>query len=104
MCIYITDHASNYSDDLDTDDLASFLNNWEDASSDAGLRSPGQSYSNEKLNPILDVPVGMSSEPDSEAPPPATPPMDIEADVTVGEKMCLKSLIGVSVLNVRGKK
>ncbi|KAF0024266.1 hypothetical protein F2P81_023068 [Scophthalmus maximus] len=45
------DHASNYSDDLDTDDLASFLNNWEDASSDAGLRSPSRLYAPEKLNP-----------------------------------------------------
>ncbi|XP_044027837.1 zinc finger MYM-type protein 4 isoform X2 [Siniperca chuatsi] len=77
------DHASNYSDDLDTDDLASFLNNWEDASSDAGLRSPSRSYAQEKLNPILDIPVGMSNEPYSEPPPPAPPPMDIEADFTV---------------------
>lgn len=84
---YFTDHASNYSDDLDTDELASFLNNWEDASSDAGLRSPSQSYSHEKLNPTLGVPVSISGEPNSEAPPPASPPMDIEADVTVGEEM-----------------
>uniref|UniRef100_A0A8C2XSA9 TRASH domain-containing protein n=1 Tax=Cyclopterus lumpus TaxID=8103 RepID=A0A8C2XSA9_CYCLU len=54
----------NFSDDLDTDDLASFLNNWEDGSSDAGLR-----------------------EPYSEPPPPAPPPMDVEADFAVGEKM-----------------
>ncbi|TKS88871.1 Zinc finger MYM-type protein 3 [Collichthys lucidus] len=100
------DHASNYSDDLDTDDLASFLNNWEDASSDAGLRSPSRPYSNEKLNPILDIPVGMSSVPYSEPPPPTSPPpppappppppppapqipppMDIEADFTVGVAM-----------------
>nr|XP_046274089.1 zinc finger MYM-type protein 4-like isoform X2 [Scatophagus argus] len=77
------DRTSNYSDDLDTDDLASFLNNWEEASSDAGLRSPSQLYSHEKLNPNLDIPVGVSSESYAEAPPPATPPMDIEADVTV---------------------
>ncbi|XP_022599863.1 zinc finger MYM-type protein 4-like isoform X2 [Seriola dumerili] len=77
------DHTSNYSDDLDTDELASFLNNWEDASSDAGLRSPSRSYAHEKLNPIIDVPVGMPSEPYSEPPPPAPPPMDIEADFTV---------------------
>ncbi|XP_040909206.1 zinc finger MYM-type protein 4-like isoform X2 [Toxotes jaculatrix] len=74
------DHASTYSDDLDTDDLASFLNNWEDASSDAGLRSPSRSYAHEK---IIDVPVGMPSEPYSEPPPPALPPMDVEADFTV---------------------
>lgn len=84
--VYFTENASNYSDDLDTDDLASFLNNWEDASSDAGLRSPSQSYAHEKLNPIIDVPVGMPSEPYSEPPPPAQPPMDIEADFTVGEE------------------
>ncbi|XP_049890849.1 zinc finger MYM-type protein 4 isoform X3 [Epinephelus moara] len=77
------DQASHYSDDLDTDDLASFLNNWEDASSDAGVRSPSRPFTQEKLNPILDIPAGMTSEPDSEPPPPAPPPMDIEADFTV---------------------
>ncbi|XP_038581186.1 zinc finger MYM-type protein 4-like isoform X1 [Micropterus salmoides] len=77
------DHASNYSDDLDTDDLASFLNNWEEASSDTGLRSPSQPFAPEKLNPILDIPVGMSSEPYAEPPPLAPPAMDIEADFTV---------------------
>ncbi|XP_041664939.1 zinc finger MYM-type protein 4-like isoform X2 [Cheilinus undulatus] len=77
------DHTSNYSDDLDSEDLASFLNNWEDASSDAGLRSPSRLYANEKLNQILDIPVGMPSEPYSEPPPPAPPPMDVEADFTV---------------------
>lgn len=97
---------------MDTDDLASFLNNWEDASSDAGLTSPGRPYSQEKLNPILDVPVGVSSEPEPVAQPPGPPAMDLEADVTVGERTkletfngspefyshldpCLKSLIGV---------
>uniref|UniRef100_A0A8C4NJ04 THAP-type domain-containing protein n=1 Tax=Dicentrarchus labrax TaxID=13489 RepID=A0A8C4NJ04_DICLA len=74
------DHGSNYSDDLDTDDLANFLNNWED---DAGLRSPSRPYSHEKLNPILDIPEGMSSVPYSEPPPPAPPPMDVETDFTV---------------------
>ncbi|XP_074542366.1 zinc finger MYM-type protein 4 isoform X3 [Halichoeres trimaculatus] len=77
------DHTSNYSDDLDTEDLANFLNNWEDASSDAGLRSPSRPYANEKLNPILDIPVGMPSEPYSEPPPQGPPPLDIEADFTV---------------------
>ncbi|XP_047185946.1 zinc finger MYM-type protein 4 isoform X2 [Scophthalmus maximus] len=74
------DHASNYSDDLDTDDLASFLNNWEDASSDAGLRSPSRLYAPEKLNPVADAPAGM---PFSEPLPPAPPPMDVEADFSV---------------------
>lgn len=68
------DHASNYSDELDTDDLASLLNNWEDPSSDAGARSPGR----------LDVPDGLPSGADSVAPPPRPPPMDIEADVSIG--------------------
>ncbi|KAF7661705.1 hypothetical protein LDENG_00255810 [Lucifuga dentata] len=81
------DHTSNFSDDLDTDELASFLNNWEDPSSDTSLRSPSRPYTQEKPPPILDVPVGMTSEPDSEPPPPppppASPPMDIEADFTV---------------------
>ncbi|XP_034560540.1 zinc finger MYM-type protein 4 isoform X2 [Notolabrus celidotus] len=77
------DHTSNYSDDLDTEDLASFLNNWEDTSSDAGFRSPSRPYANEKLNPILDIPVGMPSEPYSEPPPAAPPPLDVEADFTV---------------------
>ncbi|XP_070702115.1 zinc finger MYM-type protein 4-like [Pempheris klunzingeri] len=77
------DHASTYSDDLDADDLASFLNNWEETSSDAGLRSPSRPFVQERLNPILDIPVAMSSEPYSEPVPPAPPPMDIEADFTV---------------------
>lgn len=83
------DHVSNYSDDLDTDDLASFLNNWEDTSSDAVLKTPGRPYAQEKLNPIMDVPVGMPSEPAPEHSTPA-PPMDVEADFTVGEKMSYK--------------
>nr|XP_019960218.1 PREDICTED: zinc finger MYM-type protein 4-like isoform X1 [Paralichthys olivaceus] len=77
------DHASNFSDDLDTDDLTSFLNNWEDASSDTGLRSPSRSFTQEKLNSIIDVPAAMPSEPYSEPPPPAPPPMDVEADFTI---------------------
>lgn len=82
---------SNYSDDLDTDDLASFLNNWEDTSSDAGLRVQSRPYTSEKLNPIMDVPMGAPSEPLSEpppqGPPPGPPPLDLEADFTVGESM-----------------
>lgn len=81
---YFADHVSNYSDDLDTDELATFLNSWEDASSDAGPFSPSKSYANEKLNSVLDVSVGMPSEPEP-ASPPGPPPMDIEADFTVGE-------------------
>ncbi|XP_075995646.1 zinc finger MYM-type protein 4 [Genypterus blacodes] len=77
------DHTSNYSDDLDTDELANFLNSWEDPSSDTSVRSPGRPFTQEKLPPILDVPMGVQSEPDSEPPPAAPPPMDIEADFTV---------------------
>ncbi|KAM3858577.1 zinc finger MYM-type protein 4-like [Diretmus argenteus] len=75
------EHASNYSDDLDTDDLASFLNTWEDPSSDTSLKSANRSYAQEKLHPILDVP--MACEPYSDPLPPAPPPMDIEADFSV---------------------
>uniref|UniRef100_A0A3Q4HLX1 Zinc finger MYM-type protein 4-like n=1 Tax=Neolamprologus brichardi TaxID=32507 RepID=A0A3Q4HLX1_NEOBR len=75
------DHVSNYSDDLDTDELATFLNSWEDASSDAGPLSPSKTYASEKFNSVLDVSVGMPSEPEP-APPPGPPPMDIEADFT----------------------
>ncbi|XP_054461866.1 zinc finger MYM-type protein 4 isoform X2 [Anoplopoma fimbria] len=77
------DHASNFSDDLDTDDLANFLNNWEDGSSEAGLRYPGRPSGQEKLNTILDVSLGATNEPYSEPPPPAPPPMDVEADFAV---------------------
>lgn len=106
--------------------MASFLNNWEDASSDAGVRSPTRPFTQEKLNPILDIPASMTSEPDSEPPPPAPPPMDIEADFTVGEMYnfvtCVKpnkpfefylhhdvmyvskSLVGVKVLHLRKKE
>ncbi|KAM4725554.1 zinc finger MYM-type protein 4-like isoform 2-T2 [Anableps anableps] len=78
------DHISNYSDDLDTDDLASFLNNWEETSSDAGLRLPGRQNSSEKLNPVLDAPVAPSPEPELDPlPPPGPPPMDIEADFSI---------------------
>lgn len=69
---------------MDTEDFASFLN-WEDASSDAGLTSPSQPSSQEKLNPAPEVPVAESSEPESVAQPPGPPAMDLEADVTVGE-------------------
>ncbi|XP_036001640.1 zinc finger MYM-type protein 4 [Fundulus heteroclitus] len=78
------DHISNYSDDLDTDDLASFLNNWEETSSDAALRLPSRQFSSDKLNPVLDVPVVAPEEPESEPlPPPGPPPMDIEADFSI---------------------
>ncbi|XP_029976246.1 zinc finger MYM-type protein 4 [Salarias fasciatus] len=81
------DHVSNYSDDLDTEDLENFLNNWEDASSDTGLRSPSGQNIAEKLSPMMDVSVGQPREPSPEpqppGPPSGPPPMDIEADFTI---------------------
>ncbi|XP_047239406.1 zinc finger MYM-type protein 4-like isoform X3 [Girardinichthys multiradiatus] len=78
------DHISNYSDDLDTDDLANFLNNWEETSSEAGLRLPSRQNSSGRPNPILDVPVVPPPEPESEPlTPPGPPPMDIEADFSI---------------------
>uniref|UniRef100_A0A3Q3QKM4 TRASH domain-containing protein n=1 Tax=Monopterus albus TaxID=43700 RepID=A0A3Q3QKM4_MONAL len=88
------------SDDLDTDDLASFLNNWEDASSDTGPKSTSRPFTHEKLIPIIDVPVGMPSEPCAEPPPLAPPPMDVEADFTVGEKMRQISIFMIQPLPV----
>jgi len=68
--VSLIDHGSDFSDDLDTDDLDSFLNNWEDGPS-----------------AMLDLPAGATAEPDSEPPPSAPPPpMDLEADFAVGEK------------------
>ncbi|XP_054619771.1 zinc finger MYM-type protein 4 [Dunckerocampus dactyliophorus] len=63
------DAMSAYSDDLDTDDLASLLNNWDEPSSDAGPAA-GQA------GPAVRKPI-------SNAPPPPPPPMDIEADFPV---------------------
>ncbi|XP_010796037.1 zinc finger MYM-type protein 4 [Notothenia coriiceps] len=73
------DHNSNYSDDLDTEDLASFLNNWEEASSDPAVRSPSRPHAHEKLNPVIGIPLGLTNEPF----PKPKPAMDIEADFTV---------------------
>lgn len=97
--VFLKDHTSNYSDDLDTDDLASLLNNWEDPSSDTGIRSPGRPSSHEKLGPILDVSVGLSGEPDPEAPPPGPSPMDGDADVSTGERRTC-----ANVLKAKSKK
>lgn len=71
------DRTSNYSDDLDTDELATFLNNWQD-SPDPGLRTPSRPFSHEKLNPVTD-PGETFSEPQHLSPP----PMDLEADLTI---------------------
>lgn len=83
------DHISNCSD-LDTDDLASLLNNWEEASSDAGTCRPASlsgASSLEKTSTLADALAAEQSEPLPEAPPPGPPPMDIEADFTVGESL-----------------
>ncbi|XP_028256552.1 zinc finger MYM-type protein 4-like isoform X2 [Parambassis ranga] len=77
------DHISNYSDDLDTDDLASFLNNWEEPSADGDIRSPSRPSTPKKLNPVADVLEDMSSESYTEPTPAGPPPLDIEADFTV---------------------
>lgn len=80
------DHISNCSD-LDTDDLASLLNNWDEASSDAGTRPASLSGALEKIGALADSSAGEQSEPLPEAPPPGPPPMDIEAEFTVGESV-----------------
>lgn len=79
-----TDHTSDYSDDLDTDDLTSLLTGWEDGSSDPGLKAPVQPDSHEKLN-SAPVTVGVSTERRNEPPPCGPPSLDIEADITDGE-------------------
>ncbi|XP_037330501.2 zinc finger MYM-type protein 4 isoform X2 [Pungitius pungitius] len=77
------DEASNFCDDLDTEELASFLNNWEDGTSEAGLRSPGRPCGLEKLHAILDIPTVATNEPYSEPLAPVATPMDVEADFAV---------------------
>nr|XP_040044626.1 zinc finger MYM-type protein 4 isoform X1 [Gasterosteus aculeatus aculeatus] len=77
------DQASNFCDDLDTEELASFLNNWEDGTSEAGLRSPGRPCGLEKLHAVLDIPTVATNPPSSEPVAPAPTPMDVEADFAV---------------------
>lgn len=76
------DRTSTYSDDLDTDDLTSFLSNWSDT--DPGLRTPSRPFASEKITPALDVAVGTPpSVPYNEARVLSPPPMDLESDQTV---------------------
>lgn len=76
------DRTSTFSDDLDTDDLTSFLNNWDDT--DPGVRTPSRPFSTEKLAPLLDVPVGTPpSVPYHEPRALSPPPMDLESDQTI---------------------
>lgn len=84
----IIDHTRNCRDGLDTDDLASLLNSWEDDSSDPGLRPHVRPDSHETV-PALSG----STEPHLEPPPPGPPPLDIEADVTVGEEIRVLVLV-----------
>ncbi|XP_047460232.1 zinc finger MYM-type protein 4 isoform X2 [Mugil cephalus] len=77
------DHLSNYSDDLDTDDLDTLLNNWEDPSSDTGHKSPSQPSAPKKPSPTVEVPVAEPSEASSQPKPRGPPPMDLEADLPV---------------------
>ncbi|XP_056154001.1 zinc finger MYM-type protein 4 [Lampris incognitus] len=76
-------HNSYFNEDFDTEDLDSFLSNWEDTSSGTSLKSSNRPYAHERLQPIVDVPLDISSEPCSEPTPPAPPPLDIEADFPV---------------------
>lgn len=96
---YFLDHTSTDSDDLDTDDLTSLLTGWEDASSDPSLKTPVQPGSHQKLNSVSDTSGGVSAERCSEAPPSETPPgppsLDIEADITVGEKIDVQSFLSI---------
>ncbi|KAM9737247.1 zinc finger MYM-type protein 4-like isoform 2-T2 [Menidia menidia] len=74
-------HISSYSDDLDSDELSGLLNDWEDTSSDGGVRVV--SRPSRKLGPAAEVP----GQPLPEAPPPTQSPhlsvMDVEADLSV---------------------
>lgn len=94
---YFIDRTSNYSDEPDTDDLSSLLTGWEDAPSDPSLKTPGQPDSQEELNSDADAAVGMSTERQSESPPPETPSappsLDIEADITFGEQISGQSFL-----------
>lgn len=87
------DRASNYSNDLDTDDLTSLLTGWEDASSDPGLKTPVQPDPQEKLSSVPDAAVCGSTEERSEPSPPGSPSLDIEADITVGEEINVQSFL-----------
>lgn len=84
---YFIDHPRNCRDGLDTDDLASLLNSWEDASSDPGLRTQVRPDSHEKSVPALSGSTKPHQEPRPPLPPPGPPPLDIEADITVGEEL-----------------
>ncbi|XP_067111849.1 zinc finger MYM-type protein 4 isoform X1 [Osmerus mordax] len=70
------DRVSNYSEDLDTDDIATFLNNWQDECAPSGPPS-NLPFARETLPSKVDIPVG---QPD----PPAQPPvLDIESDFPI---------------------
>lgn len=83
---YFIDHTRNCRDGLDTDDLATLLNSWEDTS-DPGLRTQVRPDSHEKSVPALIGSIEPHLEPPPPLPPPISPPLDIEADVTVGEEI-----------------
>lgn len=84
---YFIDHTRNCRDGLDTDDLTSLLNSWEDASSDPDLGTQVRPDSHEKSVPALSGSTEPHPEPPPPLPPPGPPPLDIEADVTVGEEL-----------------
>ncbi|XP_055013269.1 zinc finger MYM-type protein 4 [Boleophthalmus pectinirostris] len=84
------DRTSTYSDDLDTDDLTSFLNNWEQT--DVGLRTPSQPFANEKVTPLIDIPVGTPNVQYHDNRTYSPPPMDLEADHTIESLESLSQL------------
>ncbi|XP_008329236.1 zinc finger MYM-type protein 4-like isoform X2 [Cynoglossus semilaevis] len=71
------DRTGAYGDDLDTEDLATFLNNFEDNSSDTGLRPLSRPHSREKSNSVANASAAVDSQ------PVAPPPMDVETDFNV---------------------
>ncbi|XP_072304173.1 zinc finger MYM-type protein 4-like [Eucyclogobius newberryi] len=88
------DRTSTYSDDLDADDLSSFLNNWEDT--DVGHRTPGRPFPSEKLTPLIDIPVGTPNVQFNDNRTYSPPPMDLEADQTIESLEALSHLRAVA--------
>ncbi|XP_061903355.1 zinc finger MYM-type protein 4 isoform X2 [Entelurus aequoreus] len=81
------DAMSTFSDDMDTDDLASLLNNWDESSSAAG---PAAGTGVPPRKPV------------AKAPPP--PPMDIEADFPVETLERMSDLREQSLLPVGSRR
>ncbi|KAK7898511.1 hypothetical protein WMY93_019364 [Mugilogobius chulae] len=87
----IEDCNSMYSgSDLDNYELTSFLNTWEDT--EAGHRTPGRPFVNEKLTPLIDIPVGTPNVQYNDNRTYSPPPMDLEADQTIESLEALSHL------------